>query len=93
MSKKKFSIFRFIIWWCFEWYNDWLAEKNGENNKIGDNLDEMCGEEEEIDSNASEECLEEKQQPDELEDNDRKQRYGPKKQLTCNQTFMILTDY
>ena len=45
----------------------------------------MCGEEEEIDSNPSEECLEKKQQPDELEDNDRKQRYGPKKQLTRNQ--------
>ena len=83
--KKKISIFRFIIWWCFEWYNDWLAEKNGENDEIGDNLDEMCGEEEEIDSNPSEECLEEKQQSDEPGDNDRQQRYGPRKQLTRNQ--------
>ena len=75
--KKKISIFRFIIWWCFEWYNDWLAEKNGENDEIDDNLDEMCGEEEEIDSNPSEERLEEKLQSDEPEDNDRQQRYGP----------------
>ena len=26
--------------------NDWLAEENGENGKISDNLDELCGEEE-----------------------------------------------
>ena len=32
---------------------NFLAEKNGENDKIGDNLDEMCGEGEEIDSNPS----------------------------------------
>ena len=25
--------------------NDWLAEKNGENDKIGENLDELSGEE------------------------------------------------
>ena len=29
---------------------DWLAEKNGENNEIGDNLDALYSEEEEIDS-------------------------------------------
>ena len=39
--------------------NDWLAVENGENDEVGDNLDEMCSEEEEIDSNLSEECLEE----------------------------------
>ena len=38
--------------------NDWLAEENGENYEIGDNLDELCGEEEEIDSNLSDESLE-----------------------------------
>ena len=37
--------------------NDWLAEENGENDEIGDNLNELCGEEEETDSNPSEECL------------------------------------
>ena len=26
--------------------NDWLVEENGENDEIGDNLDELCGEEE-----------------------------------------------
>ena len=26
--------------------NDRLAQENGENNEIGDNLDELCGEEE-----------------------------------------------
>ena len=26
--------------------NDWLAEENGENGKISDNLDGLCGEEE-----------------------------------------------
>ena len=25
---------------------DWLAEKNGKNDEVGDNLDELCGEEE-----------------------------------------------
>ena len=39
--------------------NDWQAEENGENDKIGDNLDELCGEEKETDSNPGEECLEE----------------------------------
>ena len=38
--------------------NDWLAEENGENYEIGDNLDELCGEEEEIDSDLSDKCLE-----------------------------------
>ena len=28
--------------------NDWLAEQNGENDELGDNLDELCGEEEEL---------------------------------------------
>ena len=28
--------------------NDWLAEENGENNEIGDNLDKLGGEQEEI---------------------------------------------
>ena len=60
--------------------NDWMAEKNGENDEIDDNLDELCGEEEEIDSNPSEECLEEEQQSEEPEDNvNRQQRYGPRK--------------
>ena len=27
--------------------NDCLAEENGENDEIGDNIDELCGEEEE----------------------------------------------
>ena len=35
--------------------NGWLAEENGENDEIGDNLDGLCGEEEEIDSTPSEE--------------------------------------
>ena len=37
--------------------NDWLAEKNGENDEIGDNLDELFGEKEETDSNPSERVL------------------------------------
>ena len=40
--------------------NDWLAEENGENDEIGDNL-ELWGEEEEIDSNPSGDCLKEEQ--------------------------------
>ena len=36
---------------------NFLAEKNGENDKIGDNLDAMWGEGEEIDSNPSGKCL------------------------------------
>ena len=65
--------------------NDWLAEQNGENDELGDNLDELCGEEEEINSNPSDECLEEEQQSEEPEDNvNRQQRYGPSKQLTGN---------
>ena len=55
---------------------DWLAEENGENHQIGDNVDEMCGEEK-IDSNPSEECLQEEQQSEESEDNvNRQLRYG-----------------
>ena len=33
--------------------NDWLAEENGENNEIGDNLDKLCGEQEEINPNQN----------------------------------------
>ena len=65
--------------------NYWLLEKNGENDEIGDNLDELCGQEEEIDSNPSEECLEDEQQSKEPEDNvNRQQRYGSRKQLARN---------
>ena len=65
--------------------NGWLAEEIGENDKIGDNLDELCGEEEEIDSNPREECLEEEKKSEEPEDNANwQQRYGPRKQLTRN---------
>ena len=65
--------------------NDWLPEKNGENDEIGDNRDELCGEEEEIDSNPSEKCLEEEQQSKEPEDNvNQQQGYGPRKQITRN---------
>ena len=65
--------------------NHWLAEENGENDKIVDNLDEICGEEEEIDSNPSEECLKEEQKYEKPEDNvNRQQRYGSRKQLTRN---------
>ena len=62
--------------------DDWLADENGENDEIGDNLDELCGEEE-TESSSSEKCLEEKQQSEEPEDNEnRQQRYRPRKQLT-----------
>ena len=65
--------------------NDKLAEKNGENYEIGDNLDQLRGKEEEIDSNPSEECLEEEQQSEEPEDNvNQQQRYRSSKQLTCS---------
>ena len=65
--------------------NDQLAEENGENNEIGDNLDELYGEEEVIDSIPSEECLKEEQQSQEAEDNvNWQQRYRPRKQLTRN---------
>ena len=65
--------------------NDWLAEENGENDEVGDNLDEVCGEEEEISSKSNKKCLEEEQQSEEPEDNvNRQQRYGPRKQLTRN---------
>ena len=37
--------------------NDLLAEENGENDEIGDNLDELFGEKEETDSNPSERVL------------------------------------
>ena len=65
LSKRKLTNFV----WSFDDVsndtNDWLAEENGENDEIGDNLDELCGEEEQIDSNPSEECLEEEQQSEE----------------------------
>ena len=65
--------------------NDWLGEENDENDEIGDGLDELCGGEEEIDANPSEEWLEEEQQSKEPENNvNWQQRYGPRKQLTCN---------
>ena len=69
--------------------NDWLAKKNGKNNGIGDDLDELCAEEEEeVDSNPSEKCLEEEQESQETENNvDWQQRYGPRKQLTRNRNF------
>ena len=68
--------------------NDWLAEENGEDDEIGDNLDELCSEEEEIDSKSNEECLEEEQQSEEPEDNvNQQQRYGPRKQLTRNRNI------
>ena len=58
--------------------DDWLADENGENDEIGDNLDELCGEEE-IEFSSSEKCLEEKQQSEEPEDNvNRQQRYRPR---------------
>ena len=41
--------------------NDSLGKENGENDEIGDNLDDLCSKEEEIDSNPSEECFEEEQ--------------------------------
>ena len=62
--------------------DDWLADENGEDDEIGDNLDELCGEEE-TESSSSEKCLEEKQQSEEPEDKEnRQQRYRPRKQLT-----------
>ena len=65
--------------------NDWLAEENGENDGIGDILDELCGEEGEIDSNPREECLEKELQSEEPEDNvNWQQIYGPRKRLTPN---------
>ena len=65
--------------------NDWLAEENGDNDGIGDNLDELCGEEGEIDSNPSDGCLEKEQQSEEPEDNvNWQQIYGPRKRLTTN---------
>ena len=71
--------------------DDWLADENGENDEIGDNLDELCSEEE-IESSSSEKCLEEKQQSEEPEDNvNRQQRYRPRKQLTHSETFATLT--
>ena len=54
--------------------NDSLAEENGENDKIGHNLDELCGEEEDFDSIPSEEWLEEEQQSEEPEENVNRQQ-------------------
>ena len=50
--------------------NDWLADKNGENDETGDNLDELCS-----DSNPSEEWLEEEQQSEEPKDNVNRQQW------------------
>ena len=59
-------------------------KKNGENDEIGDNLDELWGEAEQTDSNPSEEWLEEEQQSEEAEDNENRQnKCEPRKQLTC----------
>ena len=59
-------------------------KKNGKNDEIGDNLDELWGEAEQTDSNPSEEWLEEEQQPEEAEDNENRQhKCEPRKQLTC----------
>ena len=67
--------------------DDWLADENGEDDEIGDNLDELCGEEE-TESSSSEKCLEEKQQSEEPEDKEnRQQRYRPRKQLTRSRNF------
>ena len=85
MSKRKSTNSVLLFHDVLNDINDWQAEENGENDEIGDNLDELCGEEEEIDSNPSEECLGEEQQCEEPEDNvNRQQRYGPRKQLTRN---------
>ena len=62
-----------------------LADENGENDKNGDNFNELCGEKEEIDFNLSEECLEEEQQSEDPADNvNQQQRYWPRKELTRN---------
>ena len=80
--KSKSSVISFDV---FNDINHWMAEENGENYEIGDNLDELCSKEEEIDCNPSKECLEEEQQSEESEDNlIRQQRYGPRKQVTRN---------
>ena len=65
--------------------NNWLAEKNGENDQIGNNLDELSSEEDKINSNPSEECLVEHQQSEETEDNvNWQQRCRRRKQFTRN---------
>ena len=69
--------------------NYWLLEKNGENDEIGDNLDELCGQEEKIDSSPSEECLEDEQQSEEPEDNvNRQQRYGSQSKRSRHGRFI-----
>ena len=65
---------------------DWLAEENGENDEIGDNLDEVYGEEEEIGSNASEKCLEAEEQPEKPEDNVNRQKNIRDKKTTHTQS-------
>ena len=80
MSKRKSSNSVLSFDDVFNDINDWLAEENGKNDEIGDNIDELCDEEEEIDFNLSEESLEEKQQSEEPEDNvNRQQRYVSRK--------------
>ena len=88
ISKRKSTNFVLSFDDVYNNINDWLAEKNGENNGIGDDLDELCPEEEEIDPNPSEKCLEEEKQSEEIENNvDWQQRYRPRKQLTRNRNF------
>ena len=85
MSKRKSTNSVLSFDDVLNYINDWLAEENGGDDEIGDNLDELCSEEEEIDSNPSEECLEQEQKSEEPEDNvNRQQRDGPRKQLTRN---------
>ena len=61
MSKRKSKSSVILFDYVFNDINHWMAEENGENYEIGDNLDELCGKEEEIDCNPSKECLEEEQ--------------------------------
>ena len=83
MSKRKSKCSVISFDDVFNDINHWMAEENGENYEIDDNLDELCGKEEEIDCNPSKECLEEEQQSEESEDNlNRQQSYGPRKQVT-----------
>ena len=85
MSKRKSKSSVILFDYVFNDINHWMAEENGENYEIGDNLDELCSKEEEIDCNPSKECLEEEQQSEESEDNlNQQKRYGPRKQVTRN---------
>ena len=78
MSKRKSKSSVISLDDVFNDINHWMAEENGENYEIGDNLDEL-------DCNPSKECLKEEQPSEESEDNlNRQQRYGPRKQVTRN---------